>query len=264
MEAKKISQRAVKNMINSNTTLLHIGNFETGKRTNLKRAVNECVYASRLYYNTELQSNSEKIQYLSVYDTDRLFNVRRYEIYIAAINEYTEYRINFDETSKYYTLVISGMRFLIVSDLGWCNIWQVFNTDTPVTTDCKQETETIMERYDYFAAVKEDVLNYINENNIVVTSENRDEVEQDLNDTLFTCDSVTGNASGSYTFSAWTAEEYLCHNWDLLGEALTELGCDMSYIERGAEACDVTIRCYLLGQAISEVLDEVETEEEEL
>ena len=146
MEAKKISQRAVKNMINSNTTLLHIGNFKTGKRTNLKRAVNECVYASRLYYNTELQSNSKKIQYLSVYDTDRLFNVRRYEIYIAAINEYTEYRINFDETSKYYTLVISGMRFLIVSDMGWCNIWQVFNTDTPVTTDCKQETETNCEQ----------------------------------------------------------------------------------------------------------------------
>lgn len=128
MEAKKISQRAVKSIINSNTVLLHIGNFETGKRTNLKRAVNECVYASRLYYNTELQSNSEKIQYLSVYDTDRLFNVRRYEIYIAAINEYTEYHINFDETSKYYTLVISGMRFLIVSDMGWCNIYQVFDS----------------------------------------------------------------------------------------------------------------------------------------
>lgn len=122
---------------------------------------------------------------------------------------------------------------------------------------------TIMERYDYWEAVKEDVLNYINENNIVVTSENRDEVEQDLNDRLFVSDSVTGNASGSYTFNAWTAEEYLCHNWDLLGEALTEFGCDMSYLERGAEECDVTIRCYLLGQAISEVLDEVETEEEE-
>ena len=122
---------------------------------------------------------------------------------------------------------------------------------------------TIMERYDYLEAVKEDVLNYINENNIVVTSENRDEVEQDLNDTLFTYDSVTGNASGSYTFNTWTAEEYLCHNWELLGEALTEFGCDMSYLEKGAEACDVTIRCYLLGQAISEVLDEIETEEEE-
>lgn len=38
------------------------------------------------------------------------------------------------------------MQFLIVSDLGWCNIWQVFNTDTPVTTDCKQETETNCEQ----------------------------------------------------------------------------------------------------------------------
>lgn len=41
MEAKRISQRAVKNMINGNTALLHIGNFDTGKRTNLKRAVSE-------------------------------------------------------------------------------------------------------------------------------------------------------------------------------------------------------------------------------
>lgn len=120
-----------------------------------------------------------------------------------------------------------------------------------------------MERYDYFAAVKKDVLNYINENGMVVTTKNRNEVEQELNDTLFTCDSVTGNASGSYTFNAWKAEEYLCHNWELLAEALTEFGSGMSYLERGAEACDVTIRCYLLGQAISEVLDEIETEEEE-
>ena len=142
MKAKRISQRAVKSMINSNVTLLHIGNYETGKRTNLKRAVSECVYASRLYYNTELQSDSEKIEYLSVCDTDRLFEVKLYETHIAAFNEYTEYHI----TSKYYTLVISGIRFLIVSDMGWCNIWQVFNTDTPVTTDCKQETETNCEQ----------------------------------------------------------------------------------------------------------------------
>lgn len=49
MKAKRISQKAVKNMINGNTALLHIGNFDTGKRTNLKRAVSECVYTSRLY-----------------------------------------------------------------------------------------------------------------------------------------------------------------------------------------------------------------------
>lgn len=41
MKAKRISQKAVKNMINGNTALLHIGNFDTGKRTNLKRAVKE-------------------------------------------------------------------------------------------------------------------------------------------------------------------------------------------------------------------------------
>lgn len=128
MEAKRILQRAVKNMINGNTVLLHIGNFEAGKRTNLKRAVNECVYASRLYYNTEIQSDNEKIEYLVYSQPSRIFKVELYETHIAAFNEYTEYHIDFDVTSKYYTLVISGMQFLIVSDLGWCNIYQVFDS----------------------------------------------------------------------------------------------------------------------------------------
>lgn len=62
-----------------------------------------------------------------------------------------------------------------------------------------------MKTYDYLENVKEDVRNYIEENKIVVTSSNREEVEQELNDTLFVNDSVTGNASGSYTFSTWQA-----------------------------------------------------------
>lgn len=121
-----------------------------------------------------------------------------------------------------------------------------------------------MKTYNYLECVKKDVRNYIEENKIVVTSSNLEEVEQELNDTLFVNDSVTGNASGSYTFSTWQAEENLCHNFDLLTEALAEFGCDLSYLEKGAEACDVTIRCYLLGRAISEVLDEIEIEEEEI
>lgn len=103
-----------------------------------------------------------------------------------------------------------------------------------------------MKNYNYYQAVKEDVLNYIQENEIVITEENREEVEEQLNEDCWISDSVTGNASGSYTFSTWQAEENLCHNWDLLAEALQEFGCDINYIERGAEACDVTIRCYLL------------------
>jgi hypothetical protein len=87
-----------------------------------------------------------------------------------------------------------------------------------------------------------------------------------LNDRLFIEDSVTGNASGSYTFNAWQAEENLCHNLDLLGEAFSEFCVEDSALKEAmesAEGCDVTIRCYLLGQAISEVLDELEEEEDE-
>jgi hypothetical protein len=115
-----------------------------------------------------------------------------------------------------------------------------------------------MKKYNYLEAVKADVKSYIIDNNIVISEDNREEIEQELNEVLFCDDSVTGNGSGSYTFNTWNAEENLCHNWDLLSEALCDFGCDATYLERGAEACDVTIRCYLLSQAIAEVLDEME------
>jgi len=115
-----------------------------------------------------------------------------------------------------------------------------------------------MKSYNYHDAVCEDIRSYIAENDIEVNEDNRDEVYERLNDDLWVEDSVTGNGSGSYTFSAWQAEENLCHNLDLLGEALKEFGCSPDYMAKnGAEACDVTIRCYLLGQCLSEVLDEI-------
>lgn len=118
--------------------------------------------------------------------------------------------------------------------------------------------------YNYQANVLADVRQWMNDNAEYIdgrfgkiTEDSRDDAEQWLYDEMFTSDSVTGNGSGSYTFSTWQAEENICHNLDLLGEALKEFGCDSSYImENGAEACDVTIRCYLLYGAISEVLDE--------
>ena len=122
-----------------------------------------------------------------------------------------------------------------------------------------------MANYDYREAVKNDVKEYINEEiNFNDWKGNRDGLEEHLNDTLFTCDSVTGNASGSYTFNSYKAEENICHNLDLLGEALQEFGCTPGYlIDKGAEAADVTIRCYLLPGAISDILDEFEEELEE-
>lgn len=120
-----------------------------------------------------------------------------------------------------------------------------------------------MTTYNYREAICNDIRDYINENDIKVTSENKEDLYQELYDDLFVSDRVTGNASGSYTFNTWQAEENLCHNLDLLGEALNEFGCEASYLQdKGAEACDVTIRCYLLGQCLTQVLDELEQDED--
>lgn len=119
-----------------------------------------------------------------------------------------------------------------------------------------------MTNYNYLEAVTSDVLDYIKEEiNLDEWKGNRDGLEEKLNDELWTVDSVTGNASGSYTFNTWEAEENLAHNWDLLAEALNEFGQDgTDVLKQGAEAMDVTIRCYLLGQAIAEALDKLEEE----
>ena len=119
-----------------------------------------------------------------------------------------------------------------------------------------------MTDYNYLEAVTSDVLDYIKEEiNLDEWKGNREGLEEKLNDELWTVDSVTGNASGSYTFNTWEAEENLAHNWDLLAEALDEFGQDgTDVLRQGAEAMDVTIRCYLLGQAIAEALDELEEE----
>ena len=121
-----------------------------------------------------------------------------------------------------------------------------------------------MEKYNYLSAIKEDVQNFMQWEKITVTADNREEIEKQLNEELFINDSVTGNASGSYTFNAWQAEENLCHNMDLLEDACNEWGDDLGeVVKRGAETCDVIIRCYLLAQAIAEVLDEVVEEDNE-
>lgn len=118
-----------------------------------------------------------------------------------------------------------------------------------------------MEKYNYLEAVTNDAKAAILENMDMWEWHNREELEENANDWLWTADEVTGNGSGSYTFSTWKAEENLCHNMDELEEACNEFGQDIGEaVKQGAEYCDVTIRCYLLGQAISAALDELEEE----
>lgn len=119
--------------------------------------------------------------------------------------------------------------------------------------------------YDYMETMESDILEYIQENytanEIAEKLEDRDEWETELNDDLWIADSVTGNASGSYYCNSWKAAEAIAHNWDILQEALEDFGCcDCNPIAKGPEWCDVTIRCYLLGQAIASTLDYLEAE----
>lgn len=115
--------------------------------------------------------------------------------------------------------------------------------------------------YNYFEAVCDDVREVIAESwaDRFADFETLDELREALNDELWVCDHVTGNASGSYTFSTWQAEEYLAHNWDVLEEACAEFGADMGEkVKNGAESADVLIRCCLLPAAIDEVLPDFE------
>ena len=118
-----------------------------------------------------------------------------------------------------------------------------------------------MERYNYREEVKNDIMAWMDNNKIQPKDYdyNRDSAYESLYDTLFNEDAVTGNGSGSYTFSTWRAEENICHNTELLMDAMAEFGCTPSdYC--GAEWGDVTIRCYLLGECLNSVLDMLDWE----
>lgn len=120
-----------------------------------------------------------------------------------------------------------------------------------------------MERYDYLWHITQDVIEYVRNEVDTTDYRVRDDLEEALFEDLFCDDSVTGNASGSYTFSTWRAEENLAHNWELIEEAAQAFGAEAQIgtgYENGAEYWDVTIRCYLLPQAISDALDRLEEE----
>lgn len=121
--------------------------------------------------------------------------------------------------------------------------------------------------YDYLKSMKEDIQEYINDNyyeeEIKEKLSDSETWAEELSEDLWICDSVTGNASGSYTFNRYVAKEYVTDNTELLMEALKEFCVDAEtiadkFLNEEWEYFDVTIRCYLLYVAISETLEEME------
>ena len=122
-----------------------------------------------------------------------------------------------------------------------------------------------MADYDYREALHDDILDVVDdyisnlsEEDIANYREDADEFIQYLNDELWVDDSVTGNGSGSYTTDSETAKQYVMENMDLYVDAEDEFGGDFKYLRnKDWESIDVTIRCYLLGQVLWDMQDEL-------
>ena len=114
--------------------------------------------------------------------------------------------------------------------------------------------------YDYREAVTEDIKEYVRWNFKGCSRPD----EGRLYDTLFCDDGVTGNGSGSYFFSTHKSMLAVTGNMDLLRDACDEFGCREEIgdrlVDNDWEWADVTIRCYMLGQCISDALSELDDE----
>lgn len=76
--------------------------------------------------------------------------------------------------------------------------------------------------YNYLETVKEDVKEYIAENIDISEFGDIEELKEKLNEDLWINDSVTGNASGSYTCNRAKAKKYVDDNKELIIEMAEE------------------------------------------
>ena len=117
-----------------------------------------------------------------------------------------------------------------------------------------------MEWSDYKDEVKADAMDAIDEN--VTWFDTWD----DMYDSLFMDDSVTGNGSGSYYFNAAKAEDAISgiiFDADAIDE-FRAMGYDGIPTEEGAETCDVIARCIALELVADELEDYYNDKRDEL
>lgn len=121
-----------------------------------------------------------------------------------------------------------------------------------------------MDKYDYYIEVTNDIECWMDKDgNLFDLSqfEDREEAAEFLRDELWAEDDITGNGPNGYA-DEYLCEEFLCHNLDLLIEAMREFDVMhdpfsiRSYIDnhRLARWADCTIRCYILDNAIENAL----------
>lgn len=124
-----------------------------------------------------------------------------------------------------------------------------------------------MNKYNYLEAITNDIECWMDKDGDpfdISQFDNRIDAAEYLYDELWGEDSITGNGNCWYDTES-QCEEYICHNLDLLFEALFEFG-EMEEMlldnihkytkeKSFARWADCTIRCYLLAQAIDNALE---------
>ncbi len=117
-------------------------------------------------------------------------------------------------------------------------------------------------KYDYMKALVDDIKAYIEENISEDDYEDREELEETLNDDLWAEDDITGNGPDGYTDEN-TAMSYITGDPEAIEyakECVSDFGIEAKTLAEHIfdwKYWDTTIRCYLLGQAISQALDEL-------
>lgn len=118
-----------------------------------------------------------------------------------------------------------------------------------------------MEYYNYYDAVKDDVIKAIQEDTELEPheDEDRDNYKERLEDALWASE-VTGNGPYAYYYSdEEDAIAAVMWSLDLCKEAYLEFGVEDDAVDfmSNVRAADVTIRCYVLSSAIDAAIDEL-------
>ena len=119
--------------------------------------------------------------------------------------------------------------------------------------------------YSYKDQIRSDVREWIEDNKDQIDGLDRHEAYEVVYDSCWVDDSVTGNASGSYTFSRWTARDNFFEDSDsedyidqMIEDGFTTReSVGRAVQESQWELLDVSIRCWLLCDAVTDVLDEM-------
>lgn len=122
-----------------------------------------------------------------------------------------------------------------------------------------------LDMYDYKEAMKKDIREWIDQNDWF---DDHDLDAEELNEALWAEDDVTGNGCYGYPDKE-NVKQYVLDNTRLCLEALREFCTPANdiverFFEEDWAYLDTTIRCYMLYQAVEEVVDEIDTERREV